>query len=401
MSSPHLQDDGSGPGLYSDLVASVPGGARVVGIGDSIMQGGSSAIGIAGSTIESTADCDWLAWACAAMGGGFHYVKNAGIGSNTTTQMLARFATDVVAYSPDVVVIGGGTNDAGVAVSLATFAANMRAMVAATRAANARPVLCLAVPAKDAGTWRSNVELFNQWLARYARSEGIPLIDFHTPLVDPATGAYLSAYVKADLIHPNAAGAKLMGDTAAAILSKVISPWVPPLPTFQTVDSRSLNANALSLTDTNADGLCDGWSKTANATATNPTPGGTVLGKAQRIASTDTAQAFAAISAAAGTWSVGDTIAIVGRVSATMGTSVGAWTLQLNFTSATPNSIRPFNSWTVDANDHIFYREAVIPVGTTALTWFLSRTMSTVGNGTNQIAQFAILNLTTGGILTA
>ncbi len=383
-------------GVYSPL-----GGSRVAVIGDSIPSGGSAAIGVNGSVIEATADKDWMAWTCAAMGGGFHYIKNAGIGSNSPASQAARFATDVIAYHPDVVVLGGATWGSGLSQSIDVAATpHIRSMVAATRAIGAKVVICNAWPSSTSGSGRVFVDKLNLWIARYCAQEGIPMIDQFSAVVDPATGAP-QAGLTFDGLHPNTALAKVIGDLAALTLAKVITPWKPPLPGHQTVDSSNLFANGLFLTDTNTDGLVDGWAKTGNATATNPTPGGTVLGKAQRVNETNTSQAFASMSISAG-FSPGDMIAIVGRVTAVMGTSIGPWTMQLNFTgSAAPNSIRPFSAWTCDVTDHVFYREAVIPPGTTALAVLLSRMMTTAGNGTLTLSQFGVYNLTTGGVLAA
>lgn len=73
-----------------------------------------------------TADCDfvdsfsgystnmsWFDWGQANLPQGpvFDVLRNAGIGGNTTTQMQARMAADVLAYSPSHMTLWGGTND--------------------------------------------------------------------------------------------------------------------------------------------------------------------------------------------------------------------------------------------------------------------------------------------------
>lgn len=380
------------------VAANARRGIRIGAIGDSIVAGGSTAIGIAGSAIESTAQLDWLAWAVASLGGRCHYVKNAGIPSNTTTQMLARFTTDVLAYDLDVVIIGGGTNDAGNGTTLATYAANTRAMVDAARGAGLTVILPTACPTDTSGTWRANVEKFNVWLRRYAADERIPVIDFHSLLVEPTTGGWRTAYT-ADGIHPNITAVSLMGTLAAATLTKVLPDWRPPLATFQTADHPNLQTNGLLLTDTNSDGLPDGWSKTAGCTSTLVTPSAPALGKALHLVETATGSRFAGTTAITTGWSVGDRVAFCGRVNAVMGTTVGTWTVQLQFNSGTPNSLRPFSAWSCDVTDHVFYREGVIPAGTVSLSIFVGRNITTAGNGWSELVQPTILNLTTMGIL--
>ncbi len=55
----------------------------------------------------------WATHLALGLAGKLHLIRNAGIGGNTTAQMLARFDSDVMAYLPDGgwVGIAGGTND--------------------------------------------------------------------------------------------------------------------------------------------------------------------------------------------------------------------------------------------------------------------------------------------------
>jgi lysophospholipase L1-like esterase len=72
---------------------------------------------------------------------------NKGVGSQTTTQIAARFAADVLSAYPRYVFIQGGVNDlAGGTITQATYIANMTAMIAATVAAGAVPIVCKILP---------------------------------------------------------------------------------------------------------------------------------------------------------------------------------------------------------------------------------------------------------------
>jgi lysophospholipase L1-like esterase len=133
-------------------------------------------------------------------------VRNAGIAGNTTTQMLARFDTDVTPYAPATVFILGGTNDSGALVATATYQANIAAIVAKVRAIGARPVLGTIAPNNAGGTRMTLVRQWNNWLKRYGAANGITVVDFYATLADPTNGQYLSAYSSGDGTHPNEAG---------------------------------------------------------------------------------------------------------------------------------------------------------------------------------------------------
>ena len=86
-------------------------------------------------------------------------VHNAGVGSNTTKNARDRFARDVLAHKPRVVVIQFGLNDAAVdvwkeppatasRVPLAEYEQNLRWMIATLREQNVKPVLMTTNPTR-------------------------------------------------------------------------------------------------------------------------------------------------------------------------------------------------------------------------------------------------------------
>lgn len=111
-------------------------GPRLVGIGDSITLANDDA------TFGGHND-SFLNYAQYALGSKVFVAYNAGIGGNTTAQMVARFATDVAAHSPQIVNIMGGTNDTA---PLTQTLPNLTAMIQGTLAVGALPVLCTIPP---------------------------------------------------------------------------------------------------------------------------------------------------------------------------------------------------------------------------------------------------------------
>lgn len=186
----------------SSTYEAIPAGALTIPLGDSIDAGNDiagyySAGSIYGDTcLRSNQQMRWL--------------RNAGVPGNTTTQALARIQTDVIDYAPGVCIIGGGvTNDMGAGWPGHTVPrANIAAMSAALRAAGIAPVLRLCPPADTAGGFasvalrRAAIAQHNAWCRTWGPANGIPILDYYTPLVDDATGGYVAAYTT-DGIHPN------------------------------------------------------------------------------------------------------------------------------------------------------------------------------------------------------
>lgn len=65
----------------------------------------------------------------------FDVLRNAGIGGNTTTQMQARMAADVLAYSPHMTLWGGTNNGWTTTAHVDATFARMAAMMDTARAA--------------------------------------------------------------------------------------------------------------------------------------------------------------------------------------------------------------------------------------------------------------------------
>ncbi|MFB9950284.1 SGNH/GDSL hydrolase family protein [Rhizobium puerariae] len=148
----------------------------------------------------------------------------AGIGGQTTDQMLARFKTDIIDAGCDGVVILGGTNDSafnGVGVPVATFIGNIVAMLQLARAYGIRAIVCTVPPtgagAGDLAIRSKLIEAYNLWLKLAVHNEGARLADIHSALVDPATGQTLAAY-NADGIHFTALGHLAIAEVVAPIM---------------------------------------------------------------------------------------------------------------------------------------------------------------------------------------
>jgi hypothetical protein len=75
-------------------------------------------------------------------------------------------------------------------------------MVAQAQAVGAQVVLCTPMPRSSTDTTSSAttaaVALLARWIKNYAAYNGLPVIDFHSLLIDPTNGKLKSAYAQAN-----------------------------------------------------------------------------------------------------------------------------------------------------------------------------------------------------------
>lgn len=135
-------------------------------------------------------------------------VHNAGVAGNTTSAGLKRLQTGVLAYKPRIVVMQFGINDSAVdvwrkppatrpRVSLETFLANYRAMIAAARKQGAKVILMTTNPLRWASKTRElygkppykpdaedgfespHLRAYNEAVRALAKELDVPLADVH------------------------------------------------------------------------------------------------------------------------------------------------------------------------------------------------------------------------------
>ncbi len=231
-------------------------------IGDSI-----TAFGNALAAPDESYGWGWTAQAVFLSNGRVQQLYNAGNPGDTTTQMLARFQTEVVAYKPATVVIMGGTNDAANgsfnSTTLATTVSNLQAMITAAKTAGIQPIICTIPPRNDFPNYNANVQMINQAIRQVAASAQILLVDMYSVLVDPTTGIYKVGYNLADGVHPSATGATAMAQQFITATQNLYGPSQVSIAT-STADSTNLIPNPLFLTSISA------WS--TNGYGSSPAP---------------------------------------------------------------------------------------------------------------------------------
>lgn len=153
---------------------------------------------------------------------------NRGISGQTTSQMLVRFRSDVIALHPKVVVILAGTNDlAGNTgpMSLEETEGNFASLAELATSHGIKVVFSSILPvhaytekALDffAGRPMAKILELNRWLKDYCAAQDHVYLDYCTPMLD-AKG-YFKRELAEDGLHPNADGYKLMAPLAEAAI---------------------------------------------------------------------------------------------------------------------------------------------------------------------------------------
>lgn len=147
-------------------------------------------------------------------------ILNKGVCGETTGDMRARFAQDVLPHRPQLVIIMGGTNDAFLHIRPQEVADNLAGMVQAAREAGIVPVLGMPIPSNYPED-EVMLDQYRQWLREYAAREKVALIDFYSPMLAPG-GAALREGLHVDGVHPSEAGYQVMARAAVDALRPVV-----------------------------------------------------------------------------------------------------------------------------------------------------------------------------------
>lgn len=166
----------------------------------------------------------WFTWANGYLGQRFKLIRNAGIGGNTSTQMLARIQADVIAYDPEWVFIGGPANDPSTDFTAATTIANYTAILDAL--AGRRIVMLNHPPRIEINTAarRKSVSQINEWIRLLPETrKNVIVVDVWRVLADPATGSPATG-MAVDGTHYTTAGAQRVGAAVAAVIAPLSTP---------------------------------------------------------------------------------------------------------------------------------------------------------------------------------
>ncbi len=150
-----------------------------------------------------------------------------GIGGQTSSQMVLRMMTDVVALRPKAVHIMAGTNDIAGNTGPMTpqmTENNFRAMSDIARGHGIK-VLLASIPPAANFPWRAGLQTrqpiaaMNRWLKQFAHDSGALWVDYW-PVLNDGTGA-IKAGLASDGVHPTEAGYDAMATVIDPILHRL------------------------------------------------------------------------------------------------------------------------------------------------------------------------------------
>jgi lysophospholipase L1-like esterase len=214
--------------LFGSPKATAPANT-IVWLGDSFT-GNGGGVGTPNPTLNYSRG--FQHWGLNLLGQRLRTLTNAGVGGQTTVQVAARVASDVIALRPGWCHVLVGCNDITQSVPLATTQANLSAIWDALDRAGIRCVQGTIGPRGSwTGTQRAQFEALNAWIRDQSRRRNLVLVDYHAVLTQPSgggAGAYGTG-LNYDVTHPNTLGCYFMGLALANALSPLISGAPCPL----------------------------------------------------------------------------------------------------------------------------------------------------------------------------
>lgn len=241
---------------------------------------------------------------CGLSGGKFQYGANKGVNGNTTTQMAARFAADVVANTPYAVIIMGRVNDIGAGISIATGLANYTTMINAAKTASIRCIVFASPPYTSNPT---AIVAFNEQLQTLCASLGVEFIDPWASAIRAGDGTWADASYSADGVHATPKANRI---GIASVIAGIRKPNYTPLLVTSNTDAANKISNGL-FTASVAN-VPTGWSIDA---ALTPTIVSAAIGN--RFDLSFSALAGYKLATGPNPWSglaAGDTVRLSGRV---------------------------------------------------------------------------------------
>lgn len=245
------------PGQIATAITAIRDLASFVTLGDSrtMYNGTVTQADTTGDTI-TLLDRGYVTWAMVLLRQRMRWLRNGGVGGDTTAQMLARTPA-LLALAPGWVIGFGCINSVNAGVSATQIIDELGQIFDLCAAAGARVVWGTdwCSPGTDTDEKTAVVYQVNQWLrAQIGSRREFYLADYASVMVDPATGMPNTAY-SSDQLHQDGPGGLRM----ARELVRVLEPLVPP--------SDALIVTNLDTTNLLTNGMFEGNGGTGRATS--------------------------------------------------------------------------------------------------------------------------------------
>lgn len=253
------------PGYTGPNGGKLAANARLAAIGDSITLGSSGPTFL--PFANQYAGCQYFI----PPGG------NLAVGGTSTDQMLASQAPSLAALLPKIVSVLGGTNDiTGTGNTLGQITANLSAIYTSAFNAGASYVVAITVLPRNGltgpqATLRTQI---NSWINSQASAR--------IKVIDMDVAGFNATTMTVDGLHPNTAGALLIGSTMGAVLKTLsLVPnifYATPSDYGDLLDNNDLAGTAGVLLGTATGSVATGWNAGPNVTGLTVTCTKTVDG---------------------------------------------------------------------------------------------------------------------------
>ncbi|MFI2856789.1 SGNH/GDSL hydrolase family protein [Paenibacillus sp. JSM ZJ436] len=331
---------------------------------------------------------------------------NAAVSGYTTKTALDIQVAKVIADNPSKCIVMIGTNDIGLKGTGINFPNDSKSNIAqiADRlvAANIEPIFMTVYPITQGSVLGGNVvedvhnkvNLFNQFLKSFCLKRGYQCYDTYGLLVEPSTGNMNPT--SPDGVHTGTFLSHWVAEYVVQRLASKLPAWNPQLCESNS-DPTTLLTNPLFITDTNTDGIPDGWTKNGTSFTTRIDPGVAVHGKwATFFANSYQASGTSLSQTITSGFSSGDKIAIGGKIKAKVGNKDGSkYSCKITFNGASTDLYSPMYEFLCSI-EGTFYQEYTVPSNTTSITVDIGVAS---GIGTFQFGQMTVRNLTALGAI--
>jgi len=331
--------------------------------------------------------------------GRWDLVINAGVGGNSSDQILTRIATEIIPSGVKIcVILACFFNSVGAAgqtwQQTSVVIQNMCKLLVS---AGITPVLSLPTPYGTSGmsagvnTYLSGIA---QWLRVFSADNSFKLIDPFSTTCDPMTGLLAAQYNVDGSVHGNAAFFKELGRCAQIVLDGFIPAGPSNLIKYATDTTDILNGFGMLWPDSNSDGTPDGCAGSiASGTTVSIVTDSAVPGKMLKFSSVGASGASYLDKSLSSGWSVNDWLEISGVCTATGG---AAWPRFRLLVTAPDGSNYPMFEPTAQITRGKFRLVWQVPTGTTGLSM---RFQIMPGTGDMAFGQLSIRNMSVLGTL--
>ncbi len=154
-------------------------------------------------------------------------VLNRGVNGERTDEILERFARDVTAHHPQVVIMLAGVNDLYQGNPAPRIIEQLQRLYTRALGQHMAVVACTILPYQGMQeARRTTMAQVNVWIRDYSASHGLLFCDLFSVVHDPASPWQLLD--NPDGLHPDVAGYRAMGEALTGVIERWMKSTQPP-----------------------------------------------------------------------------------------------------------------------------------------------------------------------------